>query len=119
MPSENIDQLANIQESSKEDIVILKIKGKLDSALSCSLEKRVFSLINEGNSKLILDLSDINYINSSGLRMLLSIKKQIKTVSGKFIVCSLSSEVMEIMKICGFDHVLDLASNQEEAMRQF
>jgi anti-anti-sigma factor len=69
--------------------------------------------------KLVLDLSEISYVNSAGLRMLLSLKKQMKSAGGKFIVCSLRPEVMEIMKICGFDHVLEFAKDDEDALRQF
>lgn len=118
MPDEKIDETLNIEESFQGDIAILSIKGKLDTNLSCSLEKKAVSLIKEGHTKLILDLSEVNYINSSGLRMLLSIKKQIKSLPGKLIVCSLTPEVLEIMKICGFDHVLEISENKEEAIKQ-
>lgn len=109
----------DISEIQKGDIVILRVKGKLESSLSSTLEKKVFQFINEGNNKLLLDLNDVSYINSAGLRMLLSVKKKVKGLAGTFIVCNLKTEVMEIMKICGFDHVLDIANNEEEAMRKF
>lgn len=117
MAGEKTGESFNVEESFEGDIAILAVKGKLDSSLSCSLEKKAFNLINEGHSKLILDLSEVGYINSSGLRMLLSIKKQIKSLPGKLIVCSLTPEVLEIMKICGFDHVLEISESKEEALR--
>lgn len=114
-----MSSVINIIEEQKGDVTILRIKGKLDSMISSDLEKRAIEFVNAGQNKLLLDLSNVSYINSAGLRMLLSIKKQVKTLSGKFIVCALSSEVMEILKICGFDHVLEISKNEEDALARF
>lgn len=114
-----MEKVANINELQRGDVTILQVKGKLDAILSPCIEKKAVEYINKGSSKLLLDLQDVSYISSAGLRMLLSIKKQMKSVPGKLIVCSLSSEVLEIMKICGFDHVLEISKSQEEALRLF
>lgn len=108
----------NIVESEKGDVIILRVKGKLDSVLSPILEKKALELINSGHEKLVLDLGEISYVNSAGLRTLLSIKKQMKAVPGKLMLSSCRTEVLEVMKICGFDHVLDITPNEEEALRQ-
>ena len=116
---EKAEKDMEVTESQKGDILIFKIRGKLDSILSPKLEKKAFEMINENQNKLLLDLGEVSYVNSAGLRMLLSIKKHLRGLSGKFIVCSLRPEVFEIMKICGFDHVLEISKNEEEALRQF
>lgn len=114
-----MENVIEISETQKGDVVILRIKGKLDSILSTTLEKKIFQHINVGQSKLLLNLAEVSYINSAGLRMLLSVKKKVKGLAGKFIVCSLRLEVMEIMKICGFDQVLEISNTEEDALRQF
>jgi anti-anti-sigma factor len=109
----------NFTESQKGEITLLKVNGKLDSDLSPKLEKKVCEFLQSGHTKLLLDMGEVNYISSAGLRMLISIKKQVKTLSGIFIVCGLRSEVLEVMKICGFDHILEIAPTEEEALRRF
>lgn len=109
----------NIKIEQKGNVHIINVKGKLDSILAPALEKQIFQYLTETQNKLLLDLADVIYINSSGLRMLLSIKKQIKLLEGTFVVCTLRPEVLEMMKICGFDHVLDISQNKEEALRRF
>src|ERR1700720_1313721 len=104
-PMENV---VNISGTQKGDVPILHVKAKLDSIQSPSLEKRAIEMINSGQNKLLLDLEEVSYVNSAGLRMLLSVKKQVKAQAGKFMVYGLKGEVLEIMKICGFDHVLDI-----------
>lgn len=109
----------DITEAQKNDVVILRVKGKLDSILSTTLEKKIFHFINAGQNKLLLDLAEVTYVNSAGLRMLLCVKKKIQTLSGQFIICNLCAEVMEVMKICGFDHVIDIVKTEEEAWHKF
>lgn len=112
-------RIENLTEVQKNGVLVLRVKGKLDSILSPALEKHIFASLSEKKNKLLLDLSEVTYINSAGLRMLLSIKKQMKSLEGTFMVCCLRSEVLEMMKICGFDHVLDISQTEEEALRRF
>ena len=109
----------DVIENQQGDVLILRLKGRLDSYTSPSLEKRIFQFINNGHSKLLLDLSKIDYIGSSGLRMLLSTAKQLKALSGNLIICSLTEAVLEVIRICGFDHVLQILHSEEEALEKF
>lgn len=108
-----------IQEEKKEGISILFLKGRLDALTSPMTEKRVFELINSGENKLLLNFSEVEYISSAGMRMLLSATKKIKTISGKLVLCNLTHPVMEVLKMSGFDHVLELARNEGDAVRKF
>lgn len=108
-----------LSEVQKGFVTIIKAQGQIDAALSQTIEKKVCEHLSNGKVKILLDLTDVTYINSAGLRMLLAIKKQVKTLAGTFVVCGLRSEVMEIMKICGFDYVLEIAANEEEALQRF
>lgn len=116
---EKIENPLTVTENKKGNVLILSINGKLDTITAPILEKQVFQIVNTGQNKLLLNFAGVNYINSAGLRMLLSIKKQVKSLSGKLIVCCMTSEVMEIMKMCGFDHVLDIADTEENGLQKF
>lgn len=110
---------SGITEDLKGGVTILHVRGKLDAALSAAIEQKSSEMIQQGQNKLLLDMSEISYVNSAGLRMLLAVKKQMKALPGKFIVCGLRNEVFEVMKICGFDHVIEISKNEEEALRHF
>lgn len=111
--------IVEIKEEKKGDVFILRIKGRLDAISSPTAEKKVFESINSGQSKLLLDFAGVAYLSSAGMRMLLSTTKKLKSLSGKLIVCSISSNVMDVLKMSGFDHVLELTSTEEEALRRF
>lgn len=114
-----VEGIVELKEEKKGDVLILKIKGRLDAISSPTAEKKVFDCINNGQNKLLLDFSGVSYLSSAGMRMLLSTTKKLKTLSGKLVVCCISSNVMDVLKMSGFDHVLEIAKTEEEALRRF
>lgn len=113
-----LEGTVNITEKKKGDILILQLKGRLDAISSPLAEKKVFECINEGFNKLILDFAGIEYLSSAGMRMLLSTTKKLKTLSGKLVVCSIVPNVMDVLKMSGFDHVLELAKTEEDGLKK-
>ena len=109
----------DVKEEMKGDILVLKLLGRLDAISSSSAERKIFDYINNGQHKLILDFTNVQYLSSAGMRMLLSTTKKLKSLSGKMVVSSVTANVMDVLKMSGFDHVLDLAKTEEDALRQF
>jgi anti-sigma B factor antagonist/stage II sporulation protein AA (anti-sigma F factor antagonist) len=114
-----MEGVVEFKEEKKGDILILHIKGRLDAVSSPGAEKKVFECINNGQTKLLLNFSGITYLSSAGMRMLLSTTKKLRTLSGKLVVSNITSNVMDVLKMSGFDHVLELAKTEEEALRRF
>ena len=115
----NIDGLVSIQEEAEGDILILRMSGRLDAVSSPTAERKVFDYVNHGQHKLLLDFSGIDYLSSAGMRMLLSVTKKLKTLSGKLVLCSVTINVMDILKMSGFDHVLEITQTEEDGLRRF
>ena len=111
--------LVSIQEEKKGDVLILHLKGRLDAVSSPATEKKVLDFINSGEIKVVLDFNGIEYMSSAGMRMLLATSKKLKVFSGKLIVCSVTPTVMDILKMSGFDNILDLSNNINDALKKF
>ena len=116
---DNTSENIIIKHDLKGDILILHMTGRLDAVSSPEAEHRVFDFINEGNHKLIFNLSGIDYLSSAGMRMLLSVTKKLKTFPGKLIICHITTNVMDVLKMSGFDHVLEIKETQDDAFRGF
>lgn len=114
-----VEGVIDLKEEKKGDILILRIKGRLDAISSPLAEKKVFDCINNGQVKLLLDFSGVSYLSSAGMRMLLSTTKRLKSLSGRLIVCFVSPNVMDVLKMSGFDHVLEIVREETEALRKF
>lgn len=113
------NRMTDLFVEQKGDIVILRIKGRLDAISSPLVEKRVFESVNDEQYKLLLDMSGVGYLSSSGMRMLLAVTKRLRTMSGKLAICSVTTNVVDVLKMSGFDHALHLFKTEEEALRYF
>ncbi len=113
------ENVIDLKEEKKGHIFVLRIKGRLDAVSSPQAEKKVFDSINSGQNNLLLDFSGVTYLSSAGMRMLLSTTKKLKTLSGKLIVCCINTNVMDVLKMSGFDHVIELSKTEEEALHRF
>lgn len=103
----------------KGNVMILRINGRLDAVSSPLVEKRVFEAVSEGSSNLVMDMSHVGYLSSAGMRMLLSTTKKLRAMSGKLAVCNVTTSVVDILKMSGFDHTLHIFKTEEEALKHF
>ncbi len=86
--------------------LLVKLSGRIDVTSTPEIEQEVNSEI-DGLSYLTIDMSEVDYISSVGLRALLSFQKKIAP-KGEMRVTNVKSEVLEIFKMVGFDKVLNI-----------
>ena len=98
-------------------ITCLKIKGRMDTALAIETEKVVDKILKGNNKRLLFDLTEMEYLSSYGLRMILNAAKKIKMMGGKIILCSLIEHVNEIFDICGFGANIPIADSVESGIK--
>ena len=115
----NIDGLITIKNELRGDVLILRMIGRLDAISSPTAEGRVFDFINNGQNKLLFDFTAVDYLSSAGMRMLLSVTKKLKSLSGHLVIYGLTSNVMDLLKMSGFDHVLEIVHTEEDGLRRF
>lgn len=115
----SMNGLVDIKEEAKGDVLILRISGRLDAISSPKAERIVFDYVNKGQHKLLLDFSGVDYLSSAGMRMLLSVSKKLKSLPGKLILFSVTVDVMDILKMSGFDHVLEIVVTEDDGLRKF
>jgi anti-sigma B factor antagonist len=92
---------------------------KLDSTNAPEL-KSVFTFINKnGVNKIVLDLSQTKYCDSSGLSAILIANRLCKDTNGEFILSGLQSSVRKMIEIAQLDKVLVIVDNKEAALNSF
>ncbi|MCF8297348.1 MAG: STAS domain-containing protein [Saprospiraceae bacterium] len=107
----------NIQKSG--DVSILELNGRLDTTNYNEIEKKFDELIRNNEVKLLVDCTNLSYISSSGLRVLLKSLKAINAAKGKFILCALQENINEVFEISGFSSIFEICADQSEAMGKF
>ena len=77
------------------------------------------SKIVENTSKLLINLGNLDFLSSAGLRVILRAAKQIKGSGGAIKLCNAAGVVKEVMEISGFGSLLDLHVTEEDALASF
>ena len=92
-----------VVKRNAEEIVI-KLGGRLDTTTAPTLDKTVSEDISE-NQNLVLDLKDLEYISSAGLRVLLAAQKKLQK-NGSMKLKNVCEEVMDVLEMTGFADIL-------------
>ncbi len=100
-----------ISQENTDGIQIFSVKGSLDSNTSPELETQIYTALEGGQRKLILNLENLDYISSAGIRVMLKTTKDLKRMEGKVVLCALQDYVREVFDIAGFDGYLNIEKN--------
>jgi anti-sigma B factor antagonist len=103
-------------KEKRTDMQFLYLKGRLDNDNADSLEESLTKLIDDGARQLIIDCSQVEYINNAGLRVLLNVAKRALNVEGRVAFHSPSQPVKEIFDKTGFSMVSRIYDTREEAV---
>ncbi len=94
-----------ITSKRENDILVIKIVGRIDTNTAPELETKSMTLIT-GAKKVVLDFSDVEYISSAGLRVVLSLHKTMASIEGELVISHAKDEVMEVFDMTGFSSFL-------------
>ncbi len=89
-------------------IATYKLTGRLDGASSPIHEKALKELLVGDISSVDIDLSELDYVSSAGLRVLLVAAKAAKAKGGKVTLLSPKPSTVEVLKISGFDKIIPI-----------
>jgi anti-sigma B factor antagonist len=104
-------------EPLNDEIWLITIGGRLDQSQTDFLQSLLGELIDAGHIQLIVDLTDLSYINSGGLRCLVTGWREANKLGGELILCGLNSRISEVFTTVGFDEVFQIFTTREEAQQ--
>ena len=96
-----------IKPHKTEGGLCLKLSGRLETSTAPKLQEVIDRVITKVD-ELQLDMENIEYVSSAGLRVLLAASKKMKLKDGKMIVSHVNDDVMEVFEITGFNEILDI-----------
>ena len=107
-----------IQVSRQREVVLFSLRGRLDGNEIQAFEERVRESLDTGVVRMIFDCSLLDYINSSGLRVLVMSYQRLQAVNGRIAICGLKDYILEIFDISGYDKIFSMYSDCEAALRE-
>jgi anti-sigma B factor antagonist len=106
-----------ISEDRKAEAVVLVLSGRLDATTAKMFEDKVLGVIGTGTPRVVVDLAQLEYVSSSGLRVFLLAAKRLQATDGKIVLCSLRDDIRQVFDLAGFSSILTIYSSRDEAVK--
>lgn len=106
----------NIRQEEIGAVRLLMLEGRLDTETAADFELALQDLRNAGEHDFLIDLTGIGYVSSAGLRVLLSLAKQLDGGNGSVRLCGLSPAVREVFDVAGFSKLFAIFPNRNAAL---
>ena len=98
---------------------ILSLNGRLDELATAEVEQAFANIVSNETQGLIVDLAHVEYVSSSGLRVLLMLMKAMKNQQRVLKLCNLSPFVAEVFEVSNFAVMFDVHDSLDSARREF
>ena len=106
----------DLREDTAGDVLILEVKGRVDSATAPALGERLTALLTGAGRRLVLDLAQLEYISSAGFRVLLLAGKRADAGESRLVLCGVSGKVRQLFDIGGFLDLFSITTSREEGI---
>lgn len=101
------------------NVSVVAVSGRVDSATSPDLEGALKRLLEADKTQIVLDLKDVEYMSSAGLRAMVSTLKSLKRVNGDLRLANPSPRVEEVLKLAGLTSIFSIYASRDEALASF
>ena len=108
-----------ITSTQQAGVCIISIAGSVDSMSSGEVGKFFDEQIAKGDMRLVLDLSQVDYMSSSGLRVLVSTLKIVRQQKGDIHLAGLKDNIQQLLDLAGFTSIFKIYPTFEEAVSAF
>ncbi|MEE8359417.1 MAG: STAS domain-containing protein [Candidatus Omnitrophota bacterium] len=103
-----------IKKSKAERFLRVSAIGDMEAYDAERFENEVFACINKGDKNIILDLGELVYICSSGLRALLNIRTRLEKEGGRLVLTSLKEKVLEVLRISKLLGIFEIVKDPKD-----
>lgn len=107
-----------IEHKKEENVLIIKpITKNIDSAVSANFKGKVLDLVNKENNHVVLLLSEVDFIDSSGLGSLISILKTLTNNNRALAMCGIKPQILNLFSVTRLNRVFRIYPNEKEAIQ--
>jgi len=105
-----------IEQSQVGDKIVLHVAGRMDAENAVQFERQCESCIAEGFTSLVIDLCDLTYVSSMGLRSFVAAAKKLRDKGGDLRICRLTGLVRQVFEITRLNQVFPPHDSVESAL---
>lgn len=99
-----------------DNILVISARGQINSVNAAAVEAELLAYVDVGELHCVLDLAQLDYISSAGLRVVLMMAKRLRQKQGQVVLCGLQPPIREVFEISGFLTLLTVAEGRAQAV---
>ena len=104
----------------QDDVAVVVLEGDMVGGPDATLlTEKIRDLLESGRTKILVDMSEVNWMNSSGLGILIGGLTTVRSSGGEMKFVHLSNKIRELLRITKLEGVFDLYDNEDEAVGSF
>ena len=105
-----------VTEERHHDALVLLPAGSLDGGNVHNFESLVMGHVNNGERRLIVDFSGLNFVSSAGLRVFVIAARALRAGNGRIILCGMKHHVEDVFRVSGIYRVIEIKASRAEAL---
>jgi anti-anti-sigma factor len=115
-PPTGSGETMDIEVTSSAAITVVCPRGDLDMAAADQMKRTLTKLVDDGSRKLLVDLGQVGYVDSSGMGALVASLKHARTVGGELRLCALQDDVRAIFEMTRLNRAVTIHGSRSEAL---
>ncbi len=111
-----------IQSEKIKEVTVVKFDDsikKFNALVTEEGKKELTDFFTKPNTKLVLNMAGINYVDSSGFGVFLSVMKRANNNYGIFKICNIAPDVMELFKLLQLHNIFEIYENLDDCIKSF
>jgi len=108
-----------IKNKQVDGVTVLSLNGSIDAVTAPEITEFIQAQIAKGNTKLVADLSGVDYTSSAGLRVLLGAIKETRAQSGDLRLAGIQPDVQKVLNLSGFSNILKIFNDTDAAVASY
>jgi anti-anti-sigma factor len=108
----------DVQARRVGDVMVISIVGSIDTLTAPRLLEHLQGIVSRNKTRLVADLSGVDYISSAGLRVFLVAIKQTRGKGGDFFLAAVQPNVQRVLDLSGFSKILRVFENVDSAVEE-
>ncbi len=106
----------SVRFDRRPEALVALVSGRLDSAAAQGFQDELTAALKTPAPRLLLDLAEVAFVSSAGLRVFLYVAKQQKAHGGTVELCAATPEVLQVIRMSGFDRFLQVHATTAAAL---
>ncbi len=106
-----------IEVEEKDGVMLLKLDGEVDVYTAPKLKSRLVDLVDQGKFKIVVDLEQVDFMDSSGLGVLVGGLKRVRSHDGAIALICTQENILKIFRITGLVKVFPIFEDQDKAIQ--